>query len=348
MFNSEKILFAANIFASKLVNGLRGFTRQNQEAIHVTSILCVKLDEIGDMASCVHVFAILKKAFPNAIITVYCKPFVKTLIEFDPNIEIVTEKIQLKKYDIWVELRGNWFTLFRSLFRTKKIRLDRGTVRYLQRGNQPHETVTNFNVIKPLSGLFKTNEISFLPPKLYPTDFHKNQVKERLKELEVEGSFVVIHPAARRELRQWPTDRFSTIAAFLWEEFQLQTILVGTIDEASILRAIKNDQSYIKTYVSNDSLLTLYSLITLAKLFVGNESGPLQIADLTGTTVLGLFGPGVKTVFYPRSENARIIHHILDCNPCDQIHCVRPDNPCIRLIEVEEVKTQLKLLLSIK
>jgi ADP-heptose:LPS heptosyltransferase len=80
---------------------------------------------------------------------------------------------------------------------------------------------------------------------------------------------------------------------------------------------------------------------------VGTARGPLQIADARKKPVLGIFGPGVKDVFYPfQSPNSCVLHHILECNPCDQVHCVRSENPCISLVSTEDAKAAISAMLK--
>lgn len=320
---------------------------------NVDRILVVKWDEIGDMVSATGVFAQLKEAFPNAKIDVLCKPFVKTLIEKDPHIDRIILHVALleKKYSIWVELRGDWSTFFKSIRNTTMYRADRGTIRFKQRGNQPHETVTNFRIIEPVIRAFcKTISGNILQkaPKLYAQTEHIKLAKERLTELGVLGKFAVIHPAARRVLRMWPTDRYAFIAKYLWENHQLETLVIGTPDEGGILYAIKDKFDFVKVYASTDSLLVLHEIILQSEFFLGNESGPLQIADVTGKPVIGIFGPGVKNVFYPSQNNHSVVlHHVLDCNPCDQITCVQSES-CVNLISTLEVTTAIEKVLSTK
>ncbi len=89
-----------------------------------------------------------------------------------------------------------------------------------------------------------------------------------------------------------------------------------------------------------------YEVVKNAGIFIGNESGPLQIADIANIPCIGIFGPGVPKVFYPKNANSRILHEILDCNPCDQIHCVHPKNPCIERISTDMVKREINDLLK--
>lgn len=351
---NEKWLYAANMVATKIN---RWFNKPTiQDCTKMESILVVKLDEIGDMAVSVHVFAFLKKQYPNAKITLLCKPFVKSLIQNDPNIDfVITELADLKsKFDIWVELRGNWKTFFMSLLHCRKFRADRGTVRFAQRGNQPHEILTNYRAIENL--LFEgqkcknINEILEHPicrPNLYPSKEEIALANQRISEFGL-TRFAVIHPSARRILRQWPAERFAEIAKFLYSEFQITPLIIGTESETECLNQIKNSCPECEVWISNDSLLTLFGVMQQSEVFIGNESGPLQLADLASIPCVGLFGPGVKDVFYPQNKRATVIHHVLDCNPCDQIHCTNVNKPCIEMIEVKTVKLELKKLLFAK
>lgn len=351
---NEKWLYAANMVATRIN---RWFNKPSvHDCANIDSILIVKLDEIGDMAVTVHVFAFLKKQYPNAKITLLCKPFVKSLILNDSNIDfIITEHADIKsKFDIWVELRGNWETFFMSLMNCKKYRVDRGSVRFTQRGNQQHEILTNYRVIENLlfegqkcAGIHEILQHPFCRPTLYPSREEIDLAKQRIAEFGL-TRFAVIHPSARRILRQWPAERFADIAKFLYSEFQITPLIIGTESEKAVLNQIKDICHESEIWISNDSLLTLYSVMQQSLVFIGNESGPLQLADLANIPCIGLFGPGVKDVFYPQNQSAVVLHHVLECNPCDQIHCTNASKPCIELIEVETVKAELKKMLFAK
>jgi ADP-heptose:LPS heptosyltransferase len=298
------------------------------------------------MAAAVHVFGTLKSAYPDAKITVLCKPFVASLIAGDPAVDAVITDIEdwRERFDVVVELRGTWKTLWKSLaLRTMpKYRVDRGWVRFLQRGDQPHEVVTNERIIRPLLG-----EVQPIAKRaLYPSADEIVQAQAWSDwALSGEGSegiagYAILHTGARRELRRWPLDRFVALSKWLLHEKKLMPIWVGTgdeehqLDEAVVLGATG------KKWVAPDgsSLLSFYAFIASAKLYIGNESGPLQLADIAEIPMVAIYGPGVPNVFYPRSARSRVLHEVLDCNPCDQIHCVRPSDRCIDLISVASVQ----------
>jgi ADP-heptose:LPS heptosyltransferase len=274
-----------------------------------------------------------------------------------------------ERFDVVVELRGTWKTLWKSLaLRTMpKYRVDRGWVRFLQRGDQPHEVVTNERIIRPLLGEGQP----IAKRALYPSaeeitaaqdwsdwalsggggaqvdpSFNQSEGKET-DSAEFIG-YAILHTGARRELRRWPLDRFVALSKWLLREKKLVPIWVGTSDEEQQLDEAFALGAAGKKWVAPEgaSLLSFYAFIASSKLYVGNESGPLQLADIAEIPMVAIYGPGVPNVFYPRSGRSRVLHEVLDCNPCDQIHCVRPSDRCIDRIGLAAVQLAVNEVLG--
>jgi ADP-heptose:LPS heptosyltransferase len=353
------------------VNALGSPGARLQPKLSLKSILVVKWDEIGDMASAVLVFGALKSAYPDVKLTVLCKPFVASLIAGDPAVDAVITDIEDwgERYDVVVELRGTWKTLWKSLaLRTMpKYRVDRGWVRFLQRGDQPHEVVTNERIIRPLLGEGQP----IAKRVLYPSSaeiaqahvwsdwalsggggaqvdpsFNQSEGKET-DSAEFIG-YAILHTGARRELRRWPLERFVILSKWLLQEKKLIPIWVGTSDEEHQLDEAFALGAAGKKWVAPEgsSLLSFYAFIASSKLYVGNESGPLQLADIAQIPLVAIYGPGVPDVFYPMSSRSRVLHEVLDCNPCDQIHCVRPSDRCIDRIGLAAVQLAVNEVLG--
>ena len=329
MVRKEQLLFAANIIINIL------FFKQKLNS-PIRSILVVKLDEIGDMAACTHVFKLLKNQFPNAPIELLCKPFVKSLVENDPNIDhIITDEIKYNKsYSLVVELRGTWKTLFKSVLYKGKYRLSRAEVRMANKGRQLHEIDTNYEIIKPIINSDKAN---FITHQLYFSQNDIKTVESFLKDNKI-SKFAIIHAGARRKLRQWPAERFAFVANYLFEKYKLEIIFSGSQEDNETYENIEKYIKFKPHYFTNGFSLAMFSyLCSKASFYIGNESGPLQIASVFKMPLIALYGPGVPNVFYPRAQNSIVLHHVLKCNPCNQIDCVQPEMPCINLILENDV-----------
>jgi heptosyltransferase-3 len=325
--SSEQLLYLANVLADRFWF--------KQHPAQLQSVLVVRWDEIGDMAASAHVFGGIKRRFPEAKLTVLCKPFVKSLIEHDPAIDNIITDIEKfdQHYDAVIEMRGTWKTLFKSFRYQIKYRSARAEVRLKNKGAQLHEIITNSETVKPIIG-----ETDIPQTPMFYSDADLEKVQAFLSHNTI-AKFAVIHAGARRVLRQWPKERFAMVAEFMKKMHGLDIVFAGTKEDEADIAEICMDLAF-KTYNFTEgySLSQFACLCSKAGIYVGNESGPLQIASAMGIPVVGLFGPGVPDIFYPQSPKSIVIHHVLQCNPCDQIHCVQPDNPCIKMISFDAVR----------
>jgi len=289
----------------------------------------------------------LKKQFPESSIKLLCKKIPATLVKGIPGIVVVSDWNELKtRYDLMVDLRGSWKSIGFAFRNRPKVRLDRGTVRMRNKikGGHPHEVLTNIQVIEPVLDEANKTEI----PRLVFTVNELQKASTYLADHHIR-SFAVLHTGARRMLRKWPRENFAALAVYLKEKLHVDIIFCGDASDLQDIEMIRQMISFNTFSIANDfSLREFGAMVSKASLFVGNESGPLHIAAVAGAPSLGLFGPGEPHVFYPYGSRTGYLHHVLACNPCDQIHCVHPELPCIRRITVEEVKSKVSELVNRK
>ncbi|MEO5569711.1 MAG: glycosyltransferase family 9 protein [Bacteroidia bacterium] len=309
-------------------------------------ILVIRLDEIGDMITTLPVFDALKKKFPGAEITVWCSPLTSQLLKYNQAISKIVfyEKELEEKFDLVVDLRGDFKTIRYALTHVPKIRLDRGTVRFRNKfllKQHPHEVFTNLQVLSPVTG--KINEqvgIELL--------FGKENKDAALQFLEKNSirNFAVFHTGARKLLRRLPGEKFGATAKYLKEKYQFDIVFVGTDDELEDIKKIQEQISFPTYIFSGYSLLDFAALSSKASLMIGNESGPMHLAAAVNIPVIGLFGPGEPHVFSPFGRKTTFIHHKLECNPCDQIHCKHPELTCMQRIAIEEIVQKVEEILK--
>jgi ADP-heptose:LPS heptosyltransferase len=327
-----KVIYFFSSLASLLINHFKNPRKQVFK-----KILVIRLDEIGDMITTLPVFEQLKKKFPGAEITVWCLPLTAQLLKYNTAIsKIVFNKNELSgKYDLVVDLRGDFKTMWYALTHFPKIRLDRGTVRFRNKflsEQHPHEVYTNLQVLQPVTGILNEHVNIELP-------FGKENENAAAQFLEKNSirQFAIFHTGARKFLRRLPGEKFAATAQHLKEKYQVDIVFVGADEELDDIKKIQGQINF-PTYVFNGySLLDFAALSSKAFLMIGNESGPMHLAAATNIPVIGLFGPGEPHVFAPFGKKTTFIHHKLECNPCDQIHCVHPEFPCMHRITVEEI-----------
>jgi len=188
-----------------------------------------------------------------------------------------------------------------------------------------------------------------IEPRVMIPDSVRSKIRERLHGNDTGQINVVIHPGARKTTRQWPSERFAEIACRLRAYDQVAILLVGGPGDENLLEEIESRMGFKAAFKSCElSLLEMAALFSECHLFIGNDSGPGHIAAAVGCATLSLFGPNYPDSCRPYTSRGEVIFKNLPCCGCRQEEelCVRPDNTCMELIEVDEVWEKAKVMLS--
>jgi ADP-heptose:LPS heptosyltransferase len=332
---NEKVLYLKSWLASTYINLL------GDKSVDFKQILVIKLDEIGDMITAMHVFYILHNNYPTAEISVICKPFNFIFFKYLPYVRCYSKiPTENRNFDLIVDLRGNNDTIEYALRNRPQYRLDRGKIRMINKfwGGQKNELDTNLEIISPLFKIKKSIDNQIIVSNIEQEEIISFLAKNSINQ------FAVLHLGARDESRRWPIERFAACINYLNNMYNISCILAGGPDDdltnVKCLELVDSSKNF--NVVGKFNLLEFYTLCTRAKLFLGNESGPLHIASAANINCIALFGPGVKDVFYPKGKNVRIHHYFLTKNHAKQT----VENSTIFKITVEEVEQSIDALLK--
>lgn len=175
--------------------------------------------------------------------------------------------------------------------------------------------------------------------KLFEAKAEVYPVEEPLRSRK--ASFVVIHPGASKMERAWNLERF----------VQLADALSGIGKQVMFVSGQELPAMPYPVAV-RPSLFEFAGLLKECALFVGNDSGPLHLAQQCGAPVVGVYGPGDPVVTGPRAVTpSRVVYHGFPCSPCRQ-RFFRECDPaptgkplCIETISTQEVvRAALELL----
>jgi len=156
--------------------------------------------------------------------------------------------------------------------------------------------------------------------------------------------FIVVSPLARWKTKQWGMEGFASFCKEVSVRFGCKVVLVGgAMGEAKPIMLATEDglegPSYNKWAVVNlagrTTLKELACLLSLSRLMVTVDSGPMHIAAAVGTPVVALFGPTAPWRTGPYGEGHKVIRKGLPCSPCFLRRC--SDLRCMKEITVEEV-----------
>ncbi|MBL9118259.1 MAG: glycosyltransferase family 9 protein [Verrucomicrobiaceae bacterium] len=155
---------------------------------------------------------------------------------------------------------------------------------------------------------------------------------------------VVVHPGASREYKRWPLDHFVDLANGLSRRYR-----VAWIDDG---RTIRVDPA-VKV-IRPTSLNDFVTIMAHSKLFIGNNSGPMNIASALGMKGIVFNGPSTDNwdPYWHRERFILLRDPQLSCQPCDLYErpvnvCGNASDPmaCMKRWRVEEVSSMANQLL---
>jgi ADP-heptose:LPS heptosyltransferase len=144
--------------------------------------------------------------------------------------------------------------------------------------------------------------INFLPSDLEGASRAISGIAEPKK-------FIAIFPGSGSAAKNWPIEKFSTLADRLNEQRRAVFILGPAEDSIEdVLRAARH------IIIKNQPLGTVAAIARMAAAFVGNDSGISHLAAATGTPGVVLFGPSDPVRWRPLGR-VTVLHH----DPIDSI-----------------------------
>ena len=136
--------------------------------------------------------------------------------------------------------------------------------------------------------------------------------------------------------KNWPAPKFADIARRLADR-GMGVLFLGASSDHPQMEEVRKSLADLSRIAFREGVPfgTLKGLCRLSRGILGNDSGPLHLAQAAGSDVLVLFGPGDHVSYAP--FRGRFLKADLACQPCQSFanHC--PDNRCMQEIGVEEV-----------
>ncbi|MBV8212777.1 MAG: glycosyltransferase family 9 protein [Verrucomicrobia bacterium] len=156
----------------------------------------------------------------------------------------------------------------------------------------------------------------------------------------VPGTPIVIHAGASKDFQRWPSENFIRLANRLCKDHQVYWIR-QSVNDGSVLN------SGVQV-VETPSVAHLVAVLARARLFIGNNSGPFQIASALGIPSVIINGPSSRCwdpFWFP--ERIRMLRdESVPCVPCEA-HYAECRNPrpmqCMNKWTVAAVETETRL-----
>lgn len=132
------------------------------------------------------------------------------------------------------------------------------------------------------------------------------RVCEMLAAIGVTGraAFACVSPAAALESKRWGAAGFTAIAGHLRERWGLPSVIIAGLGQEHVAREVAAGTRGGARVLTGLSLKELIALIGLARIFVGNDSGPMHVAAALERPLVAVFGSSNADVWHPWTDSA--------------------------------------------
>ncbi len=317
-------------------------------------ICVIHLNQIGDLVFSLPLLKSLRDRYPGALIHSVVRPPLSELLKGSPLVDEVLpkprrlgEKIRLAR-----DLRARGYDLLICLARSEEAllltalsgaRTRAGFARFpWDRALQVREVVVGHNCWRNNARLIERLGIAPSVESyvgLLPVEPHECSAA-------VPENYVVLSAGAspRRLAKAWDEEKFSRLAAGLYERYGLTPVLVGAGDTKEsndlITRGIsalaQGRDIPVLDLTGRLGLRELAALLMGARLFVGIDSGVMHLAAAADVPVVALFGPTDPALVGPQNVRSAVVRHDMPCMPC-YLNTTCGTVDCMRRLQVDEV-----------
>ncbi|NIK46921.1 heptosyltransferase-3 [Variibacter gotjawalensis] len=188
-------------------------------------------------------------------------------------------------------------------------------------------------------------------PSLQAPEADAARARALLEEHDVDPkAFIAVHAGARFAGRCWPPDRFAAAIDHAASHHGLRSVLVGGPGEVALTDAVAAvARGRVVNLTGHLSLRETLAVFAEARLFLGNESGPMHLAAAAGTPVVGLFGLTDPARWGPLGAPSEVVRAPMPCACHAPDICGRPDPRrayCIQAVELPAVTGAIDQLLE--
>jgi len=327
------------------------------DRLHVRRICLRATNWIGDAVMTTPAMAALRSSFPDAEIVVVANPLVAELFRSHPYCDRV---IVYDKKGAHRGLRGLW----RFCGTLRRERFDLAVL--LQNAFEAALMAALAGI--PLRagygsdgrGLLLTHAVAVgeAQRRLHHTRYYLQMLEAlgiaggdgalrlacteeelaRARALLGSADVVVINPgAAYGSAKRWLPERFAEVGNRLHAEFGVRVVLTGGPGETEIGDDIAAAMRVAPlNLIGKTSVREMMAVLSLCRLVVTNDSGPMHVAAAFGTPIIAVFGSTDHSTTSPLADTCRIIRKEVDCAPCLLRQCPT-DHRCMEAIGVEDV-----------
>jgi heptosyltransferase-3 len=352
--------------------------------LSVQNILVIQLGDIGDVIWSIPTFRAVKNAYPDANLSLLLREGISSIFDADPDIESVFDvkryqgplrarltaqlaflkSVRNARFDLVFDLRSDERGAFMARltgapFRASLLYWDAPFYRNRLFTHLVYPSKENVRVRLGAAeqSLRIVRGFGIVPEGTVPKLFVELETLGRMSSLIDEHGvcsrtqddnptgFVTLNPFSRWSYKEWPLDKWITICAWLWREYRLPAVIVGSVMEREKAEGlVKRGSGVVKIHnlAGETSLKELAALLRLSRLHVGVDSAAPHIAAAVGTPTVTIYGPSDWRDWAPVGERHQVVTTDMDCSPCYKKGCDgQGRSRCLENIDTSQVQAAI-------
>jgi lipopolysaccharide heptosyltransferase II len=161
--------------------------------------------------------------------------------------------------------------------------------------------------------------------------------------------WVLLHPGASAASRRYPARHWAAVIKALHAELGVDMVLTGEAAEADLIETIVHTAgvppSALMSLAGALDLGRLGAAIALAPVVVANNTGPAHIAAALGTPLVALYAL-TNPQHTPWQVESRVLFHDVPCRFCYKSVCPQGHHDCLEKVAPAQVVAAVRSLLQ--
>ncbi len=326
---------------------------------------------VGDVVMNIPAIEAVRENFPESTISVVARSWVTPLLESHPAVDQVlpiiksrhhlfrvseiirvTRQIRRQEFDLAILLQNAFEAAFLTYLADINLRVGYNTdwrgfllshsVIRDDKVLRLHQVEYYLHILKAMGWDAKSRD-----PRVFVADRDRKMIQSVLAASGIgpDQALIGLSPGVVfGPAKQWPAERFAAIGDWAAQRWGAKAVVMGSKGDQDTCTEVNRLMRHGSLNLcARTTLGEVMALIERCQCFVTNDSGLMHIGAALQVPMVAVFGSTDPIATGPRSRNARIVRHSVDCAPCLKPECPS-DHRCMLSIEPAEVWRELEHL----
>ncbi|MBZ2208447.1 glycosyltransferase family 9 protein [Massilia soli] len=335
------------------------------------SVLCVRLDSLGDVLMCTPAIRAIKQSRPGRCVTLLSSRSGAAAAPYIPELDAVLEypapwmkssarhlpAVDMAFIDALAARRFDAAAIFTSYSQSAlpaamMCYLAGIPLRLAHCRENPYQMLSNWLPDTEPDTLVKhevrrqldlvgsvgcTAASAGLSFAVRDSDTASVRAKLAARGIKSDRQWILLHPGASAPSRRYPPDQWASVIRDLAERTQLPMALTGDVaDLALIKQIVEASAGHAISCAGVLDLGELGAAIKLASLMISNNTGPAHLAAAVGTPLVDLYAL-TNPQHTPWQVECRVLFNDVPCRFCQKSICPEGHNDCLKGIAPQRV-----------